>query len=83
MVSWIRHYDWLAASADPALRAPLRGLLARQRAISSARRYTGLVSREGVVILKALIFADLFTFLHDGKRYAKSLEQTLGGSRNS
>ena len=37
---------------------------------------TGLVGHEAVAALKALIFADL-AFLRDGKRYEKSLEQTL------
>jgi len=76
MVSWIRHYDWLAASADPAFARRFVASLARQRVHLKRVTRTGLVGREGVTVLKALIFADL-AFLHDGKRYAKSLEQSL------
>ena len=42
----------------------------------------GLVGHEAVAALKALIFVDL-AFLRDGKRFEKSLEQTLSGSPGS
>jgi uncharacterized heparinase superfamily protein len=77
MVAWIRHYDWLATAADPAFARRFVASLARQRVHLKRTTRTGLVGREGVIVLKALIFADL-AFLHDGKRYAKSLEQSLG-----
>jgi uncharacterized heparinase superfamily protein len=77
MVAWIRHYDWLATVADPAFARRFVASLARQRVHLKRSTRTGLVGREGITVLKALIFADL-AFLHDGKRYAKSLEQTLG-----
>ena len=50
--------------------------LARQRTHLKRALRTGLVGHEAVAALKALIFADL-AFLRDGKRFEKSLEQTL------
>jgi len=76
MVAWIRHYDWLATAADPAFARRFVASLARQRVHLRRATRAGLVGRETVTVLKALIFADL-AFLHDGKRYAKSLEQSL------
>jgi uncharacterized heparinase superfamily protein len=76
IVSWIRHYDWLAASADPAFARRFVASLARQRVHLRRATRTGLVGRETVTVLKAMIFADL-AFLHDGKRFAKSLDQSL------
>ncbi|MBS0547468.1 MAG: heparinase II/III family protein [Proteobacteria bacterium] len=76
MVAWIRHYDWLATAADPAFARRFVASLARQRVHLRRAMRGGLVGRETVVVLKAMIFADL-AFLHDGKRYAKSLEQSL------
>jgi uncharacterized heparinase superfamily protein len=76
MVSWIRHYDWLATAADPGFPARFVFALARQRAHLRRALRTGLVGHEAVSALKALIYADL-AFLRDGKRFEKSLEQTL------
>jgi uncharacterized heparinase superfamily protein len=76
MVSWIRHYDWLATSADPAFARRFVAALARQRVHLKRAARASMVGREVVTVLKAMIFADL-AFVHDGKRYAKSLEQTL------
>ena len=79
---WIRHYDWLATAADPGFSARFVFSLARQRAHLKRALRTGLVGHEAVAALKALIFVDL-AFLRDGKRFEKSLEQTLRGSPNS
>ena len=76
IVAWIRHYDWLAAAADPGFAARFVFSLARQRAHLRRAVRTGLVGHEAVAALKALIFADL-AFLRDGKRFERSLEQTL------
>jgi len=76
IVSWIRHYDWLATAADPGFAARFVFSLARQRAHLRRALRAGLVGQEAVAALKALIFADL-AFLRDGKRFEKSLEQTL------
>jgi uncharacterized heparinase superfamily protein len=76
IVSWIRHYDWMAAAADPGFAARLVFSLARQRTHLKRTLRTGLVGHEAVAALKALVFADL-AFLRDGKSYEKSLEQTL------
>jgi uncharacterized heparinase superfamily protein len=76
IVAWIRHYDWLAAGADPGFAARFVFSLGRQRAHLKRALRTGLVGHEAVGALKALIFADL-AFLRDGKRFEKSLEQTL------
>jgi uncharacterized heparinase superfamily protein len=76
MVSWIRHYDWLAAAADPGFASRFVFSLARQRTHLKRALRTGLVGHEAVAALKALIFADL-AFLRDGKPFEKSLEQTL------
>jgi uncharacterized heparinase superfamily protein len=77
MVAWIRHYDWLAAAADPGFPARFVLSLARQRVHLRRALRAGLIGHEAVVALKALIFADL-AFLRDGKRFEKSLEHTLG-----
>jgi uncharacterized heparinase superfamily protein len=76
MVAWIRHYDWLAAGADPGFAARFVFALARQRAHLKRALRTGLVGHEAVAALKAMVFADL-AFLRDGKRFEKSLEHTL------
>ncbi|MBL6615597.1 MAG: heparinase II/III family protein [Reyranella sp.] len=76
MVSWIRHYDWLATAADPGFPARFVFSLARQRTHLRRALRAGLVGHEAVAALKALIYADL-AFLRDGKRFEKSLEQTL------
>ena len=76
IVSWIRHYDWLATAADPGFPARFVFSLARQRTHLRRAARTGLIGHEAVAVLKALVFADL-AFLRDGKRFEKSLEQTL------
>ncbi|HKH68099.1 MAG TPA: hypothetical protein VKA75_12065, partial [Reyranella sp.] len=76
IVSWIRHYDWLATAADPGFSARLVFSLARQRTHLRRALRTGLVGHEAVAALKALIFVDL-AFLRDGKQFEKNLEQTL------
>ncbi len=76
IVSWIRHYDWLASAADPGFAARLVFSLARQRTHLKRTLRGGLVGHEAVAALKALVFADL-AFLRDGKSFEKSLEQTL------
>ena len=76
MVSWIRHYDWLASAADPGFAARFVFALARQRTHLRRSVRAGLVGHDAVAALKALVFADL-AFLRDGKRFEKSLEQTL------
>jgi uncharacterized heparinase superfamily protein len=77
IVNWIRHYDWLAAAADPGF--PTRFVLAvgRQRAHLRRAARAGMIGHEAVAVLKAMIFADL-AFLRDGKRFEKSLEHNLG-----
>jgi uncharacterized heparinase superfamily protein len=76
IVSWIRHYDWLATAADPGFPARFVFSLARQRTHLRRALRTGLVGHEAVAALKALIFVDL-AFLRDGKQFEKNLEQTL------
>src|SRR5262245_41307091 len=76
MVSWIRHYEWLAASADAGFAARFVFSLARQRLHLKRALRAGLSGHEGVAALKALVFADI-AFLREGKRFDKSLEQTL------
>jgi uncharacterized heparinase superfamily protein len=76
IVSWIRHYDWLAAAADPGFPARFVVAVARQRAHLRRAARTGLIGHEAVAVLKALIYADL-AFLRDGKRFEKSLEHNL------
>lgn len=76
IVSWIRHYDWLATAADPGFPARFVFSLARQRTHLRRALRTGLVGHEAVAALKALIFVDL-AFLRDGKHFEKSLDQTL------
>ncbi len=76
MVSWIRHYDWLASAADPGFAARFVFSLARQRTHLRRTLRASLVGHEAVGALKALIFADL-AFLRDGNHFEKSLEHTL------
>jgi uncharacterized heparinase superfamily protein len=76
IVSWIRHYDWLSASADAGFAARLVLSLARQRVHLKRALRTGLVGHESVAALKAMVLVDL-AFLRDGRRFEKSLEQTL------
>ena len=76
IVSWIRHYDWLSTAADPDFAARLVFSLARQRTHLRRTLRAGLNGHEAVAALKAMVFADL-AFLRDGKRFEKSLEQTL------
>jgi uncharacterized heparinase superfamily protein len=76
IVHWIRHYDWLAAAADPAFPSRFVQSLGRQRAHLRRVARTGMIGHEAVQVLKALIFADI-AFLRDGKRFEKSLEQNL------
>jgi len=76
IVSWIRHYDWLASAADPGFPARFVFTLGRQRTHLRRALRTGLVGHEAVAAFKALIFVDL-AFLRDGKHFEKSLEQTL------
>ena len=76
IVSWIRHYDWLSTAADPDFAARLVFSLARQRTHLRRTLRAGLNGHEAVGVLKAMVFADL-AFLRDGKRFEKSLEQTL------
>lgn len=77
MVAWIRHYDWMAAAADPGFAARFVFSLARQRTHLKRALRTGLVGHDAVAALKALVFADL-AFLRDGRSFERSLEQTLG-----
>jgi uncharacterized heparinase superfamily protein len=76
IVSWIRHFDWLAAAADPDFSARFVFAIARQRVHLRRAARTALGGQEAVLVLKALIFADL-AFIRDGKRYEKSLAQSL------
>lgn len=76
IVHWIRHYDWLAAAADPAFPARFVQSLGRQRAHLRRVARAGMIGHEAVEVLKALTFADI-AFLRDGKRFEKSLEQNL------
>ncbi len=76
IVAWIRHFDWLASAGDPGFSGRFVQSLARQRAHLRRVARTGMVGQEAVEVLKALIFADL-AFLRDGKRYEKSLAQSL------
>jgi uncharacterized heparinase superfamily protein len=77
IVEWIRHFDWLASAAEPSFAGRFVHSLARQRLHLRRLSSGGLGGHEGVAVLKAMVFADL-AFLRDGKRYEKSLEQTLG-----
>ncbi len=77
VVEWIRHFDWLASAADAGFAGRYVQSLGRQRLHLRRLSHGGLSGHEGVAVLKAMIFADL-AFLHDGKRYEKSLEQSLG-----
>ena len=76
IVSWIRHFDWLAAAGEPDFSARFVIALARQRVHLRRVSRTGLAGQEAVAVLKALIFADL-AFIRDGKHYEKSLAQSL------
>ena len=77
IVNWIRHYDWLAAAADPGFPARFVLAVGRQRAHLRRAARAGMIGHEAVAVLKAMIFADL-AFLRDGKRFEKSLEHNLG-----
>jgi uncharacterized heparinase superfamily protein len=76
LVSWIRHYDWLAASADPAFAGRFVYSLARQRVHLRRSARTGLAGHEAVKVLKAMVYAEL-AFLREGKRHKRYLEQSL------
>ncbi len=76
LVAWIRHYDWLAVSADPAFAGRFVRSIARQRTHLRRATRAGLAGHEAVAALKAMVFADL-AFLREGKRYEKSLDQSL------
>lgn len=76
IVSWIRHYDWLAASADPGFAARFVNAIARQRLHLHRVTRAGLAGHEAVSALKAMIYADL-AFLREGKRFEKGLDQSL------
>lgn len=76
IVAWIRHYDWLAAAADPGFPARFVLAVGRQRAHLRRTARTGMIGHEAVAVLKAMIFADL-AFLRDGKRFEKSLDYNL------
>jgi uncharacterized heparinase superfamily protein len=76
LVAWIRHFDWLAAAADSDFSARFVFAVARQRVHLRRAARTALGGQEAVLVLKALIFADL-AFIRDGKRYEKSLAQSL------
>jgi len=76
IVAWIRHYDWMATAADPGFSARFVVSLARQRTHLHRILRRGMIGHEAVAALKAMVFADL-AFIRDGKRYEKSLEQTL------
>ena len=77
IVSWIRHFDWLAASADPAFAGRFVYSLSRQRVHLRRVARTGMIGHEAVTVLKALVISDL-AFLREGKRHEKVLEQSLG-----
>jgi uncharacterized heparinase superfamily protein len=77
IVAWIRHYDWLAASADPGFATRFVNALARQRTHLRRAARAGLAGHEAVSVLKAMVYADL-AFLRDGKHYEKGLAQSLG-----
>ena len=77
IVSWIRHYDWLASAAEPGFAGRFVTALSRQRVHLRRASRTGMIGHEAVAALKASIYADL-AFLRDGKKFEKSLEQTLG-----
>jgi uncharacterized heparinase superfamily protein len=76
IVSWIRHYDWLAASADPAFAGRFVHSLARQRVHLKRSARTGLAGHEAVKVLKAMVYADL-AFLRESKRHERSFEHSL------
>ena len=76
IVDWIRHYDWLAAAADPGFPARFVFSLGRQRAHLARAAAPAWSATRRSPCCKAMIFADL-AFLRDGKRFEKSLEQTL------
>jgi uncharacterized heparinase superfamily protein len=76
IVAWIRHFDWLVNAAPDGFVARYVSALGRQRAHLRRASRTGMVGQEAVGVFKGLIYADL-AFLRDGKRYEKSLEQTL------
>jgi len=77
IVAWIRHFDWLAASADPAFAGRFVYSLSRQRVHLRRAARTGMIGHEAGAVLKALVISDL-AFLREGKRHEKVLEQSLG-----
>lgn len=77
IVTWIRHFDWLSASADPAFATRFVYSLSRQRVHLRRAARTGMIGHEAVTVLKALVISDL-AFLREGKRHEKVLEQSLG-----
>ena len=77
IVTWIRHFDWLSASADPAFATRFVHSLSRQRVHLRRAARTGMIGHEAVTVLKALVISDL-AFLREGKRHEKVLEQSLG-----
>jgi uncharacterized heparinase superfamily protein len=77
MVAWIRHFDWLINQAPQGFVTRFVNALGRQRTHLRRVSRTGMVGHEAIAVYKGLIYADL-AFLRDGKRYEKSLEQTLG-----
>jgi uncharacterized heparinase superfamily protein len=76
IVSWIRHYEWMAAAADSGFAARFVFSLGRQRVHLRRVARRGMVGHEAVAVYKALIFADL-AFIRDGKYFEKSLDQSL------
>jgi uncharacterized heparinase superfamily protein len=76
VVSWIRHYEWLASAADSGFAARFVFSLARQRRHLKRALRRGLVGHEAVAGLKAMVFADL-AFMREGKHFERSLDQNL------
>ena len=52
IVAWIRHYDWLAAAADPGFAARFVFSLGRQRVHLRRAARTGMVGHEAVAVLQ-------------------------------
>lgn len=76
IVAWIRHYEWMAAAADPGFAARFVFSIARQRVHLRRVARRGMVGHEAIAVLKALIYADL-AFIRDGKHFEKGLDQSL------
>ena len=76
IVSWIRHYEWLASAADSGFAARFVFSLARQRLHLKRALRRGLVGHEAVAGLKAMVFADL-AFVREAKRFERSLDHNL------